>query len=80
MSKEIKPCPFCGLNVANVTTCAQLEDCENFETCNDAEFYCVVCDATKGGCDASGGYRQTWNEAIESWNRRDDDEKSNISG
>jgi len=70
MSEELKPCPLCGLKVATVTTCADLEECENFETCEDSGFHIVVCDVNKGGCGASSGYRKTYDEAIEAWNWR----------
>jgi len=44
--RELKPCPFCGLNVTTITTCAQLGDCDHFKNCNYNNVGCVVCDVT----------------------------------
>lgn len=70
---EIKPCPFCGKNVAKITTCLELEECANFEECDDNGFFCVVCSCNNGGCGATGGYSDTRIGAITTWNRRTND-------
>lgn len=60
MSKELKPCPFCG-RVDSVTR-------QKFDTliC----LYSVFCDRDKGGCGAYGPYECIEEDAIEAWNRR----------
>jgi Lar family restriction alleviation protein len=70
MSEKLKPCPFCGKEVAVFTTCKEEEDCAKFEVCEDVGYLCIVCDFNKGGCGASGGYHETREEAIDAWNRR----------
>lgn len=69
---EFKECPMCGKRVAEFTSCAELEECENFESCDSEPFICVVCSATNGGCGATGGYAPSAEEAAKKWNRRAD--------
>ena len=71
--KELKPCPFCGGENIEISTCKELEDCANFEECQSIGFYSIVCNINKGGCGASSGYYPTVEEAIEAWNRRTND-------
>lgn len=71
---KLKPCPFCGKETTDIvdcseTTCAFAIDCFCAETCLN-KMYAVVCNRTKGGCGATGGYYRTKEEAIEAWNRR----------
>lgn len=80
---EIKPCPFCGNDIA-VTVLDQNEvDCigESSNNYSKEPYFQVVCcmneeyspvpiDNWHGGCGASSGYRKTREEAIEAWNRR----------
>lgn len=70
MDDKLKACPFCGKDVAIVTSCVGIEGCENFEECNHDGYSCVVCNAQNGGCGASGGYYPSDDKAIEAWNRR----------
>jgi len=72
MTDELKPCPFCGGTgkTLMIKSVAELEDCKNFEECDDCEFVCVVCSFTDGGCGSTSPYRPTDKEAIEAWNRR----------
>ena len=86
---DLKPCPFCGENVAVMTDAHDLEECSNFEDdnchCNEfeshpCEYKTVVCDVTRGGCGASSGYYPTEKEAIEKWNRRAETVKEQPDG
>lgn len=69
MSK-LKPCPFCGKEVAEVLKLGEYGD----DYVNPNHFV-VVCDFHKEGCGAAcGGEYETEEEAIEAWNRRYADE------
>lgn len=85
---ELKPCPFCGKNVAVMTDAHDLEECSNFEDdnchCNEfeshpCEYKTVVCAVTRGGCGASSGYYPTEEKAIEKWNRRAENKQKNLT-
>ena len=77
---ELKPCPFCGGEVAEITNAHELEDCASFESegcpCElyeDSGFcslYSIVCSMNRGGCGSSSGYFSTEEKAVEAWNRR----------
>ncbi len=79
---KIKSCPFCGKDVAEIVTAAELEDCLYFECREkcprwnplrdtiDCNLYCVVCNAIRGGCGVSTTYFDSEEKAIETWNRR----------
>ena len=55
---ELKPCPFCGKEVARILTSG-----EQFRV------YCPAY-ASDGGCGAGSGYTKTKTEAIAKWNNR----------
>ena len=59
---KLKPCPFCGGEDVMTMLCG--------------DGYYVVCySRNKGkGCGSSTGWHETEQEAIESWNRRTNDE------
>lgn len=68
---ELKPCPFCGANIAEIANCTQVEECDLFEECPAEEpFVCIVCSIDKGGCGASSGYSCVATKAAEAWNKR----------
>lgn len=68
---ELKKCPFCGKEVAEISNCQELEGCRHFEACTAIEPYvCVVCNMHEGGCGASSGYYDSAEKAIAAWNRR----------
>ena len=69
---ELKNCPFCGGDKLSIENCITLEDCANFERCEEDSYVTVVCDYSKGGCGASGGYYDSAEKAIAAWNRRVD--------
>jgi hypothetical protein len=76
LMEELKPCPFCGKNVAHVGTVAEHEKMDIHDVDYDwcSKHYDVVCDLLKGGCGASTGKQyETPREAIEAWNRRASD-------
>lgn len=61
---DIKPCPFCGKS-----------DCVEFNWEESDDSYPqvqVICDATKGGCGSSSGFKDTEEEVLELWNKRVD--------
>lgn len=58
-----KNCPFCGSTQIEWFD----EDCG---CCSDVKQFALVCNILKGGCGATGGYRDTEEEAIEVWNQR----------
>lgn len=59
----IKPCPFCGKS-----------DCVEFNWKDNRvnPQVRVICNATKGGCGSSSGFRHNEEEALELWNKRVD--------
>ena len=78
---KLKPCPFCGAQVAIITTMRDLQECANFEDekcickqyerpIDDCKYYIVVCNVNAGGCGGSSGYDTTAEKAAEIWNRR----------
>ena len=72
---ELKSCPFCGKDVADVALVGEHEYADQDEGAPDYSFfwthYDVVCDYSKGGCGASTGKQyKTPEEAAEAWNRR----------
>lgn len=79
---ELLPCPFCG-GEAELTDMYDCEECsvidmcdwhDDHGTCKGCEKYgcwcCVVCDFNKGGCGATGGWRDNPDAAIAAWNTR----------
>lgn len=54
----MKPCPFCGNEVAEIARDASLKVCY------------VICKAGKGGCGANAAYCETEAEAIAAWQKR----------
>lgn len=81
---ELKPCPFCGGRMLEITSMRDLEECGNFEHeschCEQYEkpgncgYITIVCNKNKGGCGAASGYYVTEGKAVEAWNRRTSNE------
>ena len=72
---ELKRCPFCGKDVAEVGTVADHAFMDRDDTAYywASRSYSVVCNFLKGGCGAATSSRfRSEEEAIEAWNRRDD--------
>lgn len=57
---ELKPCPWCRC-VIDVTN----ED--TFQTCENGEYYFVVCTMENGGCGASGPAGESVAKAADKW-------------
>lgn len=57
------PCPFCG-----ETEHLRIDDASEKDSCCTG--LGVICDATKGGCGATGGYAPTKEEAVTKWEKR----------
>lgn len=77
MREALKPCPFCELHHSlKLTTAEELanEGEDDPEPWTHSDSFAVICDASRpngpGGCGASGGFKPTAIEAIETWNRR----------
>lgn len=67
---DLKRCPFCGRNKARFADCKDVQCCGQWETCREDGPVSVVCDFLAGGCGGSGGFRETYEEAAEAWNKR----------
>lgn len=78
--EKLKPCPFCGKDVAEFAMVCTLEECANFEEEDCPECYdpagsdgcmhLVICSINKGGCGSSTGRYVNKERAAEAWNRR----------
>jgi Lar family restriction alleviation protein len=66
---NLKPCPFCGKAEIIVLDANEIIEVETEQWGNNP-YHAAVCDFNKGGCGATGGYRETVTEASETWNRR----------
>ena len=68
---NLKPCPFCGKTEIIVLDANEISELDrDSELWADGPTFAAVCDFNKGGCGATGGYRETVTEASETWNRR----------
>lgn len=63
MSKELKPCPFCG-KLGSVRM-------ETSTGSDDRQWFYVLCAIRKEGCGASSGWYRHDQDAINNWNRRE---------
>lgn len=64
---ELKPCPFCGKDVAEFCRGSDLAPEENFGSDSDVV---VICSCSEGGCGAASGIYPTGYMAGDAWNRR----------
>ena len=67
---SLKRCPFCGKNKAAFADCKEVQCCYAWEHCKEDGPVSVVCDFLSGGCGASSGFRESYEEAAEAWNKR----------
>lgn len=70
LTLHLRPCPFCGKDVAIFSDCQEVECCESFEKCPSARYKTVVCSFRNGGCGTATGFHPTYREAASAWNRR----------
>lgn len=78
MKMKLKPCPFCGKEVAEFQTvrenalCAlsESEKCPAYQKEEECIYKGIVCNIYNGGCGASTGYEWDEERAIERWNKR----------
>lgn len=81
MDVRLKECPFCGKDVAELSSVCDCEICANADNGNicpvcyepelpDNAMHFVVCTVLKGGCGCSTGWQKNAELAIEAWNRR----------
>lgn len=65
---KLKPCPFCG----NKNISVVVDNAEYSLGLTDETNKCfkVICSKTSCGCGASSGWRNTKQEAVDTWNSR----------
>ncbi len=73
----LRECPFCGKDVATITTAKELEDCTRFEDAQcpalvweECRYKKIVCDVREGGCGASTGFAFSLEKVVQKWNGR----------
>ena len=71
--KKLKPCPFCGNTQPKLLRDADISIYYQGHVPVD---YAVVCDATKGGCGATGGFAGSKEKAAYNWNKRAQEAKN----
>lgn len=67
---KLEPCPFCGNEKLTFATAAQMEECANFEVCEDCSMTVVLCSLSMNGCGTTSGYYATEEVAAAAWNKR----------
>lgn len=65
---KIKPCPFC--NASETVQCLPESIISGNADEDTPDYFAVNCNFNLGGCGATGGYRETEEEAIKAWNNR----------
>jgi len=65
---KLKKCPFCGKTNIYIAPDWELE---GKDPDDGTGYFAAVCNYQNGGCGASGGYRETKEEAIAAWNNRE---------
>ena len=66
---DLKPCPFCGKNVAEVYDTIDLWD-DNGLDYDGVNKYTIICNFKRNGCGATCGYHDTIDQAVSRWNTR----------
>lgn len=68
---ELKPCPFCGGKRSEVINLLKSDPQLELAGVTEENWKVLCID-----CFGCGGVRRTADEAIEAWNRREEDERS----
>ena len=63
---QIQRCPFCGADVSEVMSQAELWE----DNCFSIDVFTVCCVKDKGGCGATCGFHFTKQAAVSRWNTR----------
>ena len=67
---DLKPCPFCDKTASESLFIGDKSEIHTDMRVSIGISYAVCCNAMKGGCGATSGFKGTHKEAIIAWNNR----------